>query len=175
MGEIKSTMDLVMERTRHLSMSPEEKVQQQREEFSKRLQGLLQQYADGAFTAGQICDRIGDLQAHSGVDDPLLSVRAVFDRIDPQRENKRWLDVLSRLAPATRNPLEETLAAHRKQQAEILQSAARDGLERLRRRHGITGSAVVPNPLKDARCQEHLAVLQSGTRIRMDAVIEAID
>ena len=42
MAEIKSTLDLVMERTRHLSQSTAEKEAQRRGDFEKRLQGLLQ-------------------------------------------------------------------------------------------------------------------------------------
>ena len=46
MGEIKSTLDLVMEKTRHLTLSQEEKEDQKRIEVNKKLQGLLQKYQD---------------------------------------------------------------------------------------------------------------------------------
>ena len=46
MGEIKSTLDLVMEKTRHLTLSQEEKKIQIRIELNRRLQGLLQKYQD---------------------------------------------------------------------------------------------------------------------------------
>ena len=46
MGEIKSTLDLVMEKTRHLTLSQEEKKAQKEIEVNKRLQGLLQKYQD---------------------------------------------------------------------------------------------------------------------------------
>lgn len=46
MTEIKSTLDLVMEKTRHLSFSEQEKKDQHSEEFAKRIKGLIQQYQD---------------------------------------------------------------------------------------------------------------------------------
>jgi len=46
MGEIKSTLDLVMEKTRHLTLSPEEKDAQTKVEVHKRLKGLVQKYQD---------------------------------------------------------------------------------------------------------------------------------
>ena len=46
MGEIKSTLDLVMEKTRHLTLSREEKEEQKRVEVNKRLKGLVQKYQD---------------------------------------------------------------------------------------------------------------------------------
>ena len=46
MGEIKSTLDLVMEKTRHLTLSQKEKEEQKQIEVNKRLKGLLQKYQD---------------------------------------------------------------------------------------------------------------------------------
>ena len=46
MGEIKSTLDLVMEKTRHLTLSQEEKDSQKKVEVHKRLKGLVQKYRD---------------------------------------------------------------------------------------------------------------------------------
>jgi hypothetical protein len=46
MGEIKSTIDLVMEKTRHLTLSREEKDAQKKVEVHKRLKGLVQKYQD---------------------------------------------------------------------------------------------------------------------------------
>ena len=39
MTEIKSTLDLVMEKTRHLILSDEEKQEQKENEFKKKLKG----------------------------------------------------------------------------------------------------------------------------------------
>lgn len=46
MAEIKSTLDLVLERTKHLSQSSEEKQAQKQKDIANRLNGLLQKYQD---------------------------------------------------------------------------------------------------------------------------------
>ncbi len=48
MGEIKSTMDLVMERTKHLSMSSDEKNEIKQAEFEQKIKGILTKYTSGS-------------------------------------------------------------------------------------------------------------------------------
>jgi len=48
MAEIKSTLDLVMEKTRHLTLSDEEKQEQKEKEFNKKLKGPAQKIQDQA-------------------------------------------------------------------------------------------------------------------------------
>ena len=47
MAEVKSTLELVMERTRHMTLSEEDKREQALAEFKKSLGGLLQKVQDG--------------------------------------------------------------------------------------------------------------------------------
>ena len=62
MGEIKSTLDLVMEKTRHLTLSNEEKQQQKFEEARKRINGLLQKYQEHILDIDQIKQELNALQ-----------------------------------------------------------------------------------------------------------------
>ena len=54
MGEIKSTLDLVLEKTRHLSQTDEEKQVQKQKDIANRLNGLLQQYQDRMLSLTQL-------------------------------------------------------------------------------------------------------------------------
>ena len=94
MGEIKSTLDLVMERTKHLSLSAEEKAQQQKENFEKRLQGLLQQYADGALSVDAFQKGVSELSSELGVTGHKQLVAAICNRIDPEQDNGAWLELV---------------------------------------------------------------------------------
>ena len=42
MGEIKSTLDLVLEKTKNLTLSSEEKEEQKQKEIEKRIKGMMQ-------------------------------------------------------------------------------------------------------------------------------------
>ena len=164
MSEIKSTLDLVMEKTKHLSMSGEEKKQQKRADFEKRLQGLLQHYADGALSAKALEEKINELEAEKKISDRRLVVGGVLGRIDPSQDNDRWLNRLSALAPQVSPSLSEALATHREQEAGLSRSVERRLLDRLKKNHGIEGSAVVCNPEKDAGYLNDLKELEKETK-----------
>ncbi len=172
MGEIKSTLDLVMERTRHLSMSDEEKADQRRADFEKRLQGLLQQYADGALSVDALRDRIASLQAELAVTDRHGLAAAVVRRIDPDADPRRWLDLLDALEPAVHGPLADALSDYAHRRAERRQAAVARRREQLAVAYGIRGEAVVPNPQKDRACRSDLAALRSRMVERLEAIID---
>lgn len=167
MGEIKSTLDLVMERTRHLSLSAEERAQQQRDDFEKRLQGLLQQYEDGALPADGLEKRIAGLQSELKMDDARLVVAGVVKRIDPDQDNRARLALL---APALATPIAEVLSSHRVRRAEILAAGQARALDHLRQVHDIRGSAVIANPQRDPGCLKELDDLRQKTEARLAAV-----
>ena len=172
MGEIKSTLDLVMERTRHLSLSAEEKEAQRREDFGKRLQGLLQQYADGAIPMDELQDRMAALGKETGITGNRLAVKAVLQRIDPDRDNNRWLAFLEHLAPGLGRPLDAILAAYKEDQAVLLQTGQKQLQDRLFRDHGISGAAVVPNPRQDPAVQKHLTTLRNETTEKVETLLQ---
>jgi hypothetical protein len=171
MGEIKSTMDLVMERTRHLSLSDEEKTHQRKEDFQKRLQGLLQRYADGALTVDGLKERIETLQAEVNVDAPTLPATAAAARMDPDRDNRIWLDLLAAFVPEVCGPLEAGLEDYRRQRDDRLREGAARLRDRLRRDHDISGAAVAPNPRKDPDCQAQLDRLWKEAKRRLAAIV----
>jgi hypothetical protein len=170
MSEIKSTLDLVMERTRHLSLSAEEKEGQRREDFQKRLQGLLQQYADQAVSADELRDRIAALQTELEVTDGRLVVAAVLGRIDPRVSADSWLDLLADLAPAVRGPLEKVLADYHERRDDLRRSGEKRLREQFADRHGIRGTAVVVNPEKDSEFSERLDGLGRETLTRIESL-----
>ena len=172
MGEIKSTLDLVMERTRHLSLSDEEKVRQHKEDFRKRLQGLLQRYADGALSVEDLREKIKALQAELKVDDPMVALTAMVGRMDPDRDNRTWLDLLAEFAPAVCGSLDAALQVYRRQRDDSLLEGAERLRSRLAQDHGISGTAVAPNPYKDPDCQAHLARLRQQAKSRLAAIVD---
>ncbi len=152
MAEIKSTLDLVMERTRHLSLTDEEKNRQQKALFDKRLQGLLHQYADGALTVNAVRDRIAALQAELGDHGTSALAAGIVRCIDPDRDNRIWMELLAAFVPTAIQAAEETLCGYGERYDRLLREAEIRLREHLARDEGISGSAVLPNPLKDPAC-----------------------
>ena len=58
MAEIKSTIDLIIERTKSLAASPEERESYQRQEREKRLRGLVQRLLDDNLTLDGVKDEL---------------------------------------------------------------------------------------------------------------------
>jgi hypothetical protein len=141
------------------------------ENFQKRLQGLLQRYADGARSAEDLQERIEALQAELKVDGPTIPVTAMASRMDPDRDNQIWMDMLAAFAPAACGPLETALEDYRRQRDDSLQQGAARLRNRLAQEHGISGSAVAPNPHKDPDCQSHLVRLREQAKVRLAAIV----
>ena len=173
MGEIKSTLDLVMERTRHLSLSKEEKQQQQHAEFEKRLAGLLQQYADQRLSVETFFKGIAQLEQETNITDQKMVYRAVLNRIVPDQDNREWILLADKLNPSIGRELEKQLAAYTLRKNEILEDGRKRLQEHLTQNHGISGSAVVANPNKDAFCRQELAALRKETQDHLTAASPA--
>lgn len=171
MAEIKSTLDLVMERTRHLSLSDEEKAAQQWEAFAKRLQGLLQQYADEALDLEGFQKERRTLEAEYGTHDPDLVRQAVAARIDPAGDNRRWLDLLASLAPQILPAVKTLLADHDQQRTAIEAEAMMRSTRQLLQQHAISGPAVVPNPEKDPSYRKQRDHLDTRTRKQINEIL----
>jgi hypothetical protein len=61
MAEIKSTLDLVMEKTKHLTLSAEEKLELQLQDFVKKVPGYMERIFGGALTSEQLLEEIKTL------------------------------------------------------------------------------------------------------------------
>ena len=58
MAEIKSTLDIVMEKTKHLTLSSEEKAEMQLQDFLKKTPGYMGRILDGTLTPEQLLNEI---------------------------------------------------------------------------------------------------------------------
>ena len=172
MAEIKSTLDLVMERTKHLTLSSEEKTGQRKKEFEKKLNGLLQQYADGALSIDELLEKMDGLQADLPTEGRRLAVKAVAQRIRPGLDNAYWLSLVKHMAPEAVTPLENALADFRDRDARLSRNSEERLRERLNRDYDIQGAAVVPNLRKDDAFQEKRAALEIETLTGIEGVIQ---
>lgn len=175
MAEIKSTLDLVMERTRHLSMSEEEKAGQRQRDFAKRLQGLLQKHSDGAASVDDFRESLAALQNELKIKGPGAVLRALEPWIDPDGDCERWFDLLGLLQPFALEPLRALVKTYVAKREALLENTGRRQLDDLARTNGISGSAVVPNPGADDAYREKLADLKREVQNSIAKVLQAAD
>jgi hypothetical protein len=145
MGEIKSTLDLVLEKTRHLTLSDEEKRQQKQQELRGRLAGLLQRYQDGNLDIQKIEEELDQLVQTDGGPNESTVREEIMERIELDRDNKPWFALLQtrwRLESAGLQSIEADYYRAVEAAANRRGDEAKKELLRTRR---IGGSAVVPN------------------------------
>ncbi|MEJ2095791.1 MAG: hypothetical protein P8Y38_01315 [Deltaproteobacteria bacterium] len=172
MGEVKSTLDLVMERTRHLSLSEDERDRQKRTDFEKRLQGLLLRYAEDAIKPNELHQHIASLQTEMKIRDEKLLLDAVFKRIDPDADNGRWMSLLADSVPEALSSLKQILAHYHRKRNDLLAAGGRRVQKRLDEQHAIRGSAVVPNAEKDSQYVEQVDRLKAEVQSGIDAIAD---
>jgi len=156
MGEIKSTLDLVMEKTKNLNLSHEEKQDQKNKEIDSRLRGLLQKFQDQQITLERFKSEYQTLRKGHNLmetqNEHLL--KAVCGRIELGKDNQALFELLSQFAGANIEGVTSVLQEF----DEAIDAAARErskiSKDKLAEEHFISGSAVVPNLEADKAWRE---------------------
>jgi hypothetical protein len=147
MGEIKSTLDLVMEKTKNLSLSAEERQGQKNKEIGSRIRGLLNKFQDEAISLDRFNSEYQVLKKEyslTGTGNKHL-IKEICDQIELAKDNQALFELLADLKVLDFEGLTSVLqefqtvsAAAARQRRQILK-------EQLAKTHFISGSAVVPN------------------------------
>lgn len=145
MAKIKSTLDIVMERTRNLSLTDEEKTVIHRKELDDKVRGWVQMLVDHKYTVSNLESAYLEELSHSpGVKDVLR--RELLEHIDPDTDNASILDAWRDILNLDDGFISEAVVSYRTQTDQSM----REYRERIREelvRSGISGSAVIPNVL----------------------------
>lgn len=157
MGEIKSTLDLVMEKTRHLTLSQKEKEEQKQIEVNKRLKGLLQKYQDNILRKEQLGQELDSLRKTFDLNTNEMLSHILLDGLKLVRNNKSLLELLSELCGLDVSGLETLFHDFQNTIRLASQKRIEEIKANLEKKRFISGSAVVPNLETD---NEWLATVQ---------------
>lgn len=143
MSEIKSTLDLVMERTRGLSLTDREKEELREKELSGKIKSLLERFIAEYRSLKWLESAIAALGDGNGEVRKALKSE-ILDRLSPEGENDKHLEILEKIVgvelQAYRELISEygrKLSRERDRRMDALKKKLADG--------NISGSAVVPN------------------------------
>jgi hypothetical protein len=171
MAEIKSTIDLIMERTKSLAASPEERESYQRQEREKRIRGLVQRLLDDNITLDGVKDELAKEKKNGSAAEVMaLLKKALAGHVDPEADNERLFRYVTELVGTPEDRLRETLAACREEATSrkaVLAERQRKDLES----NGITGAAVLPNAEADPQWKARREEMQAACAKRFLAVI----
>ena len=160
MSEIKSTLDLVLEKTRHLTLSEDEKQAQKKKEVAQNLAGLLQKYEDEVLDIDRLKDHLNKLKKTYDSIDTHTLVAEILRRIQLDKDTTLLLALLDDVCQVDSDGLKSVLAEYQKTVSKRRDHRSDQILEKLSRDHLISGSAVLPYPVSD---EEWAADLQTIT------------
>jgi len=146
MAEIKSTRDIIMEKTKGLSLSAEEKEALRREEGAKKIRLWIGRFLDDKATLEDIGRELKEPLKDKTARD-LLRMELVA-QLHPEGDNEKVFRLMKELLNLRTEPLEERIDAFLKDLI-ALQVAHLKGLGEKLARCGISGSAVLPNVAGD--------------------------
>lgn len=162
MGEIKSTLDLVMEKTRHLTLSQEEKEAQNRIEVNKRLQGLLQKYQDNLLRKENLNKELDNLKIAYNLNVDEMLADLLLNSLKIGRNNTVFLELLNEIFGLNLSGI-ETIFQNFKA---TVKSASKKRVDQIKTdlsvKRFISGSAVVPNLESDREWLSMLGHIMDG-------------
>lgn len=145
MAEIKSTLDLVMERTRNWTMTEEEKREQALSELRKSSTGLIHKYVDGFLSMEGFRKELQTLQQTVEDRNNDVLCEEIASRLDPDQDNQQLIALLTEICGVASGGIESildeysgTLSSLTRERADHVRMLLRDSCR-------VEGSALVPN------------------------------
>ena len=144
MAEIKSTLDIIMEKAKKFSVTEEEKKGFKRLELEGKIKGLVQKALNGMFDSERLQAEVVALQAKERALVDQILMEEVVARIELGPNNEALLKILESIAGPASAGISNILDRFQKK-AEKERELRSGVLVESFRRKGISGSAVLPN------------------------------
>ncbi len=148
MAEIKSTLDLVLERTKNLTLTPEEKASFHLKDLEGRMRGWVQKFLDGGLTLDALKAEMGKIEPKDRKEALAFFKNLVVESIDPEGENDKAFQLLEDVLESKKAPYLQALQDFR----EKMDREKSGFLEKLKKRlaeRQISGNALSPNLSRD--------------------------
>jgi len=169
-AEIKSTLDLVLEKTRHLTLSEEEKLSLERKELERKLQAVVNRYLDEKLSLGELkeeMEKIGKDQR--GLARELLK-RHLLAQFNVDADNSMVLNALREVNSFDTGQLTTLQREYEAEKEKRRNFLVQENLSALKQR-GISGSAVVPNMSRVPEWDQFLKSLSKRYQERLKGIM----
>lgn len=167
MGEIKSTLDLVMEKTKHLTLSDEEKVTQRRVEAEKKIYGLVKKYQDNLIAKTNLEKEMDVFRQAYDLDVDDILMQTLVEDLELGGKNAPLLELLRDVCDVDISGLERLFQDFLTQVRDAEEERIKTIKDNLHQKRSISGAAVVPNLGAD---NEWLSML-SAIKARFDEAL----
>jgi hypothetical protein len=146
MGEIKSTLDLIMEKTKNLSMSAAEKEEIKQQEWIKKARGWIRKFLDEVVDLDKIKGELLEKEQPAGWKN--LLKKELIEGLEPEGKNHKRIQLLNELLGIPSGPFEDILEVYHQHLNQVKAEKLTLRQKELAAQ-GIFGSAVIPNLNRD--------------------------
>jgi hypothetical protein len=147
-AEIRSTLDIIMERTKGMALSQNEKDQLRMEDFDKRANGLQIRLTENPANSDEILSSLASLDPEDKLVLEKLLWKKLVQALPTDRQVLKLVPVLRKLGPAKdKTRLLDRIESDLKNIAKIQSSEEKKVLAREKKKlasFGISGTAVIP-------------------------------
>ncbi len=165
MAGIKSTLDIIMEKTRNLSLSDDERQAQQLDAAGKKVSGLVQRFKDNAIRWEQFQKELQNLRETCSVPLEAILLDAIIELTTLDAAGKPLIQLLENIfGSRDMQALHEDFCGRVRLAAERRAAQLKDTLQE---QHGIAGAAVKVNPVADAGLAAELAEIKRSFAERL--------
>ena len=144
MAEIKSTMDIIMEKTKGLTMTEEEKTEYRQQELTGKVRGLIQKFLEGVLKLEKFKVEVAALSAKQENAVNRIIIEESILHIQLGVNNEPVFRILKETAGVDAGPIREMERAFIDRVAGEQADRQKSLREKLKKR-GVSGSSVIPN------------------------------
>jgi ElaB/YqjD/DUF883 family membrane-anchored ribosome-binding protein len=177
MGEIKSTLELALERTKKISISEAEREKIKQKETLQKVNGLFHRYRDGRLPLNEILREIERMDEKTRALSKEILLSQSVDALSLNEEDEKLLRGVEALKgremDEVRAKLHHLLSQYRKER-EKMEQGMRARSEEVLRREGIYGSAVVPKLEGNELWKEESEKLDHSYRMKLEKIKEQL-
>jgi hypothetical protein len=158
-----------MERTRSLTMTPEEKKEARRKELAGRLRGLLQKKKSGAISLEMMKSELAKLE------DPGLVRRILADELAadfaPDAADGKWMELAAEFFAPRLDSVHLAVDRCRKDMEETVRRET-EAARMSWRQKGFEGPALIPNPDRNESWKKSIDEIVSRCRMEIKNILK---
>jgi len=171
MAEIKSTLDIIMEKTKNLTMTEEEKEELRRTELAEKAKGWVQKYMDNLINQEKLKSELKKEGKDKYSELREILKKELLERLQPDDDNVKIFQLIKEILNIKKDPFVKIVN-------EFQKKVARERLKRLENmkklltKRRVFGSAVIPNVALDKSWGNHYKNLEGEYKKRLKSVTD---
>lgn len=156
-----------MERTKHLSMTEEEKIRQNHADAERKIRGLVRKYLDHVMDIRQMGLAYETFKTRHDLSDDRLLVEEAVANMDFSKDNRGLIALITEICHLDVTGLNAILEDYENRLESENNSLKREILRRLAENHEIQGPAVLPSPDSDPSWIKAVAGLRAEFQLKL--------